>query len=136
MQIYFLCTGNSCRSQIAEGFAKTYAPQDFIIKSAGIEQHGLNPKSVQVMQEVGIDISAQTSDLIDEETLKSSDYVITLCGDANDRCPILPPTVTRIHKGFNDPAQTTGSPEEILDSFRETRDDIEEYIKIFIETVK
>lgn len=136
MQIYFLCTGNSCRSQIAEGFAKKYAPKDFVIKSAGVEQHGLNPKSVQVMKEIGIDISTQTSDLIDEEVLQTSDYVITLCGDAKDRCPILPPTVTRIHQGFDDPAQAIGSSEEILDSFRETRDSIEKYVKTFIETLK
>lgn len=132
MQIYFLCTGNSCRSQMAEGFAKKYAPRDVTVKSAGIEQHGLNPIAVQVMKESNIDISSQTSDLIDDDILRTSDYVITLCGDANDRCPILPPTVTRIHQGFNDPAQSTGTEEEILHSFRTTRDEIEQYVRNFM----
>lgn len=134
MQIYFLCTGNSCRSQMAEGLAHADAPKDWIIKSAGVEQHGLNPKAVRVMQESGIDISAQTSDLIDNDFLNSSDYVITLCGDANDKCPMTPPTVNRIHWDLADPAQATGTDDEILNVFRETRDTIQGLVKNFIET--
>lgn len=88
---------------MAEGFAHADAPKDWIIKSAGVEQHGLNQKAVRVMQESGIDISAQTSDLIDNDFLNSSDYVITLCGDANDKCPMTPPTVNRIHWDLADP---------------------------------
>lgn len=83
--IYFLCTGNSRRSQIAEGFARYYGGEKFKVFSAGIENHGVNPRALRVMAEVGIDISNQTSDLIDENILLKSDYVITLCGDANDR---------------------------------------------------
>ncbi|SUP60848.1 Arsenate reductase [Weissella viridescens] len=86
------------------------------------------------MQESGIDISAQTSDLIDNDFLNSSDYVITLCGDANDKCPMTPPTVNRIHWDLADPAQATGTDDEILNVFRETRDTIQGLVKNFIET--
>ena len=98
--LYFLCTGNSCRSQIAEGFGKSILGNTFDVYSAGIEAHGLNPKAVEAMREVGVDISNQTSDLIDTEILAKADYVITLCGDANDNCPVTPPDITRWHWGF------------------------------------
>jgi arsenate reductase (thioredoxin) len=129
--IYFLCTGNSCRSQIAEGFGKKYLGDEFDVYSAGIESHGLNPKAVQVMKEKGIDISNQTSDIIDPEILKRADYAITLCGDANDRCPMTPPHVKRMHWGFDDPAKAEGTEEEVLEVFRRVRDQIEERIKQF-----
>lgn len=128
MQIYFLCTGNSCRSQMAEGFAKQYLPSDWIIQSAGIETHGLNPNAVDTMKEIGIDISNQTSTLIDNSYLNSSDIVITLCGDAKDKCPMMPPNVKRLHWPLSDPAQATGTPQEIAQEFRHTRDEIKELI--------
>lgn len=128
MQIYFLCTGNSCRSQMAEGFAKQYAPSNWIIKSAGVEQHGLNNIAVKVMAERGIDISANTSDLINNDYLQSSDYVITLCGDAKDKCPMTPASVKKEHWPLNDPAQATGSNDQILNVFRTTRDDIDNLV--------
>ncbi|MCW0953793.1 arsenate reductase (thioredoxin) [Weissella ceti] len=129
MQLYFLCTGNSCRSQIAEGFAKHYLPTDWTIKSAGIETHGLNPNAVNVMQEIGIDISNQTSNLIDPDYLNSSDIIITLCGDAKDKCPMTPPHIKRLHWDLLDPAQATGTPEQIIQVFRDTRDTIQELVK-------
>ncbi|MCZ9310527.1 arsenate reductase (thioredoxin) [Weissella koreensis] len=136
MQIYFLCTGNSCRSQMAEGFAKQYAPSDWIIKSAGVEQHGLNNIAVKVMAERGIDISANTSDLINNDYLQSSDYVITLCGDAKDKCPMTPASVKKEHWPLNDPAQATGSNDQILNVFRTTRDDIDNLVYDLINKIK
>ena len=129
--IYFICTGNSCRSQIAEGFGRKYLNDKYHVYSAGVEAHGLNPKAVQVMAEVGVDISGQTSDIIDPSLLKQADYIITLCGDARDRCPITPPHVKRDHWGFDDPARAEGSDEERLRVFRRVRDKIEERIKRF-----
>lgn len=124
-QIYFLCTGNSCRSQMAEGFARQYFGQQWRIASAGIETHGLNPRAVQVMAEKGIDISQYHSKLIDIDYLNSSDLVVTLCGDARDRCPVTPPTVKKQHWPLPDPAQVQGSEAEILTVFRQVRDEIE-----------
>ncbi|MDN4594151.1 arsenate reductase (thioredoxin) [Polycladomyces subterraneus] len=129
--IYFLCTGNSCRSQMAEGFAKKYLGDRFEVYSAGIEAHGLNPNAVKVMAEKGIDISGQTSDVIDPELLNRADYVITLCGDANDKCPMTPPRVKREHWGFDDPAKATGTEEEKWAVFRRVRDEIEARIQRF-----
>lgn len=129
MQLYFLCTGNSCRSQIAEGFAKQYLPSDWLIQSAGIETHGLNPNAVQTMQEIGIDISQQNSTLIDMDYLNSSDIIITLCGDAKDKCPMTPPHIKRLHWDLLDPAQVTGTPEQITEAFKNTRDTIKELVK-------
>ena len=125
--IYFICTGNSCRSQIG----KKYLGDHFYVYSAGVEAHGLNPKAIQVMAEVGVDISSQTSDILDTVGLSQADYVITLCGDAHDRCPITPPNVKRDHWGFDDPARAEGSEEEKLRVFRRVRDEIEERIKRF-----
>lgn len=129
--IYFLCTGNSCRSQMAEGFAKKYLSEGFHVYSAGIEAHGLNRKAVEAMKEVGIDISKQTSDIIDHKLLHKADYVITLCGDANESCPVTPQHVTRWHWGFDDPAKAEGTAEEKWAFFQRVRDEIEEKIKSF-----
>lgn len=134
--IYFLCTGNSCRSQMAEGWAKYYLGDDWNVRSAGIEAHGLNPKAVKAMDEVGIDISSQQSEKIDEEFLKQATMAITLCGDANDRCPTTPPQVKREHWGFDDPAKAQGTEEDIWKVFQRVRDDIGERIKQFAETGK
>jgi arsenate reductase len=129
--LYFLCTGNSCRSQIAEGFGHHYLSEKFDVYSAGIEAHGLNPKAVKAMAEKGIDITNQTSDIIDPDILNKADYVVTLCRDANDKCPITPPHVTRFHWGFNDPAKATGTEEERWSVFQRVRDEIENRIKQF-----
>ncbi|MCK1998686.1 arsenate reductase (thioredoxin) [Psychrobacillus psychrodurans] len=122
--IYFLCTGNSCRSQIAEGWAKKYLGDKWNVFSAGIEAHGLNPNAVKAMNEVEIDISRQTSDIIDLEILNHADLVVTLCGDAADKCPITPPNVKREHWGFEDPAKATGTAEEKWSVFQRIRDEI------------
>ena len=132
--IYFLCTGNSCRSQMAEGWAKQYLSDEWIVKSAGIEAHGLNPNAIKAMNEVDINISNQTSDLIDMDTLHHAELVVTLCGDAADKCPVTPPHVKRVHWGFDDPAKAKGSEEEKWSVFQRVRDDIGERIRHFAKT--
>ena len=132
--IYFLCTGNSCRSQMAEGWAKQILGNEWQVLSAGIEAHGLNPKAVKAMNEVGIDISNQTSDIIDREILNNADFVVTLCGDAADKCPTTPLHVKRDHWGFDDPAKAEGSEEEKWAMFQRVRDEIGERIQRFAET--
>lgn len=135
--VYFLCTGNSCRSQMADGFLKEMAGSKFEVKSAGLEAHGLNPRAVQVMKEAGIDISRHTSDVIDSKILMEADYIITLCGHANDNCPVARnDKAERGHWGFNDPAQATGTEEEIMSQFREVRDAIKNRIERFVKEGK
>lgn len=132
--LYFLCTGNSCRSQMAEGWGKKYLGDQWEVKSAGIEAHGLNPKAVKAMAEAGIDISRQTSDVIDPHILNHADFVVTLCGDAADKCPVTPPTVRREHWGFDDPAKAQGTDEEKWAMFERVRDEIEARIRVFAQT--
>ncbi|MBS4207211.1 arsenate reductase (thioredoxin) [Bacillus sp. FJAT-50079] len=128
--IYFLCTGNSCRSQMAEGWAKKYLGDEWNVYSAGLEAHGLNPNAVKAMKEAGINISNQTSDVIDCEILNAANLVVTLCGDAANKCPITPSHVKREHWGFDDPAGKEWS------EFQRVRDEIGERIKQFYETGK
>ncbi len=132
--IYFLCTGNSCRSQMAEGWAKQLLGDEWEVRSAGIEAHGLNPNAVKAMKEVKIDISNQESELIDDEFLNNATLAVTLCGDAADRCPMTPPHVRREHWGFDDPAKAEGTDEEKWAVFQRVRDEIGERIKRFAET--
>ncbi|MGR9047855.1 arsenate reductase (thioredoxin) [Halobacillus faecis] len=132
--IYFLCTGNSCRSQMAEGFGKKYLSDKYEVKSAGIEAHGLNPNAVKAMNEVDVDITNQTSDIIDPDILNNAEYAITLCGDANDKCPMTPPHVNRFHWGFDDPAKAEGTEEEKWAFFQRVRNEIEARIQKFAET--
>ena len=134
--IVFLCTGNACRSQMAEGFAKKYLRDRYDVYSAGIEAHGLNPNAVKAMHEVGIDISQQTSDRINMKLLEKADNVITLCGDAKDRCPMTPPHVKREHWGFEDPAKAIGTDAEKWSVFQQVRDQIGEKIKLFANEVE
>ncbi len=132
--IYFLGTGNSARSQIAEGFAKEYLNIDqWIVRSAGLEQHGLNQLAVKAMAEIGIEIGNQTSDLIDLEVLNHSDLAVTLSDDARSHYPVTPPEVRREHWGFEDPALAEGTEEEKLEVFRQVRDAIGARIKEFAE---
>jgi thioredoxin type arsenate reductase len=131
--VYFLCTGNSCRSQMADGFLKALGKDEFEVKSAGLEAHGLNPRAVRVMKEAGIDISGHTSDVIDPELLNRADMVITLCGHADEHCPaIMNPEVVKWHWGFDDPAKATGTEDEILEKFRQVRDAIKARIQQFV----
>lgn len=135
-KLYFLCTGNSCRSQMAEGFGHYFLGNDWEVRSAGIEAHGLNPKAVEAMNEVGIDISTQESSMIDPEYLNNADMVVTLCGDANDKCPMTPPHVTREHWGFDDPAKAEGTEDERWIVFQRVRDEIKNHIQRFAEEGK
>jgi arsenate reductase len=131
VRILFLCTGNSCRSQMAEGFAHALKADEIEAFSAGIVKHGLSPLAVHVMGEAGVDISAQQSKTIDELPRQDFDYVITLCGHANETCPFFPGPVKRVHHGFDDPpslAKEAASEEEALNHFRRVRDEIREYV--------
>lgn len=130
--LYFLCTGNSCRSQMADGWARKLLPADWEVYSAGIEAHGLNPNAVKAMNEVGIDISEHTSDVIDSEILNHATLVVTLCGDAADKCPVTPPHVRREHWGFFDPAKETGTDGEKWAVFQRVRDAIGDRIEQFV----
>jgi len=134
--LYFLCTGNSCRSQMAEAWGKHYLGEEWDVKSAGIEAHGLNPNAVKAMEEVGIDITDQTSDIIDSEILNNAEFVVTLCGDARDKCPMTPPHARNEHWGFDDPAKAEGTEEEKWAFFQRVRDEIGDRIKRFAETGK
>ncbi|MFP7735177.1 arsenate reductase (thioredoxin) [Priestia aryabhattai] len=135
--LYFLCTGNSCRSQMAEGWAEKYLDNDeWDVRSAGLEAHGLNPNAVKAMKEAGVDISHQTSDVIDPAILNNANLVVTLCGHAADHCPVTPPHVKREHWGFEDPAKAEGTDEEKWAFFQRVRDEISERIQRFAETGK
>jgi arsenate reductase (thioredoxin) len=123
-RVLFLCTGNSCRSQMADGLINHDFAGRIEACSAGTEPHGLNPKAVQVMAEVGIDISRNSSDHLSKYAEQSFDYVITLCGDADEKCPILFGGVKRVHIGFDDPPKATGCAEEVLAVYRRVRDEI------------
>lgn len=132
--VYFLCTGNSCRSQIADGFLQALGGDRYEVKSAGLEAHGLNPRAVQVMKEVGVDISSNSSDVIDPVLLHEAAYVITLCGHADEHCPVITnPEVIKWHWGFDDPAKAVGTEEEIMQQFRGVRDAIKNRIELFLE---
>lgn len=124
MRILFLCTGNSCRSQMAEGFARHLAGDRAEILSAGIEAHGKNPRAIAAMAEVGIDISDQASTRLTDEMLAGCDLVVTVCGDADEHCPVLPPGTHRVHWPLPDPAKATGTEDQITGQFRAVRDDI------------
>lgn len=135
-KIYFLCTGNSCRSQMAEGFAKDILGSDWEVRSAGVEVHGVNPLAIKVMNEVGIDISHNTSKLIDTDYLNQCSIVVTLCGDAKDKCPVTPSSVKRIHWPLKDPNQASGNEMERLIVFREVRDQIKQNISDLAKNIK
>ena len=132
--ILFLCTGNSCRSQIAEGFGKKYL-LEHNISSAGTEAHGLNPNTIKTMNEIGVDISNQTSNKINQEDLNNYDLIITLCGDAKDKCPALKKSIKHIHWDLSDPANITGSDNEILKGYAKIRDQILVKIKLLKEEI-
>lgn len=131
-RIAFLCTGNSCRSQMAEGWAKALAGDRWEVYSAGIEAHGVNPRAVAVMAEAGVDISGQTSKTIEFKRLLRQDIIITLCDDAQERCPVTPPTALKLHWSLPDPARATGAEDEIMARFRAVRDDIRDRIKALV----
>lgn len=130
--ILILCTGNSCRSQMAEGYLRHFAGDKANIYSAGIETHGVNPRAIKVMEEDGIDISYHTSNNVEEYISIPFDYVITVCDNAHERCPVFPSKAKKFHYNFPDPAKAKGSEEEILQEFRRVRDLIKEWCRSFI----
>ena len=131
-KVLFVCTGNSARSQMAEGFARTYVGTAVEVSSAGMEPAGLNPFAVAVMRERGIDINEQQSKAFAENLARTMDYVITVCGHAEERCPLLPPEVKRFHWPLDDPARTEGSADRVLEVFRASRDEIERRVRAFL----
>ncbi|QNK64132.1 arsenate reductase ArsC [Pedobacter sp. PAMC26386] len=131
-KVLVLCTGNSCRSQLAEGFLRYFAGDIAEIYSAGIETHGVNPKAIQVMKESGIDISGHTSNNVNEYASIDFDYVITVCDNAKESCPYFPTKAAKLHYNFPDPAKATGSEEEIMKEFRKVREMIRVYSSKFV----
>ncbi|MEN7343820.1 MAG: arsenate reductase ArsC [Pseudomonadota bacterium] len=132
VSLLFLCTGNSCRSQMAEGWLRHRWPQQYKAFSAGIETHGLNPNAVRAMAEAGIDISDQQSQHIDEFAAEKLDYVISVCGHADEHCPVFPGDTTRLHHAFDDPpklAANAASDEEAMQHYRRVRDDIQRFVE-------
>jgi len=127
--ILYLCTGNSCRSQIAEGWTRRLGGDSIEVQSAGIEAHGKNPRAIKIMQEAGIDISGQESTIINEEMLNLADVVVTVCGHADEQCPVLPAGVKKVHWPLTDPAKATGPENEIMSEFRATRDEVEKRVR-------
>jgi arsenate reductase len=134
LKILFLCTGNSCRSQMAEGWARHLKGDSIQAFSAGLEAHGLNPNAVQVMQESGVDITCQKSQKTEEVETIPFDFVITVCSHADANCPIFSCSTTVVHFGFDDPpklAENAKTEEEALNHYRKVRDEI----RIFVETL-
>lgn len=129
--ILVLCTGNSCRSQMAHGYLDFFVKDKANVYSAGVETHGVNPKAIEVMKEDGINISHHTSNNVIEYLDVSFDFIITVCDNANDKCPVFPSTAKKFHYNFPDPAKATGTPEEIMSEFRRVRDMIKVYCKNF-----
>jgi arsenate reductase len=132
-KILVLCTGNSCRSQMAEGYLRFFAGDMALVYSAGVETHGVNPLAIATMKEDGIDISLHTSNHIDEYAHIHFDYVITVCDNAKERCPYFPGKAVRFHYNFPDPAKATGTPEEIQAEFSRVREMIKAYCKQFVQ---
>ncbi|MCW8926405.1 MAG: arsenate reductase (thioredoxin) [Xanthomonadales bacterium] len=124
ISILYLCTGNSCRSQMAEGWTRHLGSELFDVYSAGIEAHGKNPRAIAVMADAGIDISGQESTIVNNTMLENADIVVTVCGHADEQCPVLPPAVKKVHWPLTDPAKASGSEEDIMQAFRETRDEV------------
>lgn len=137
-RILFLCTGNSCRSQMAEGWARHLKPDAIEAASAGIETHGLNPLAVRAMAEAGVDISGHRSKRVDELLDQPWDMVVTVCGHANETCPVFPGRVKRVHAGFDDPpqlARDARSEEEAMGHYRRVRDEIRAFVETLPESI-
>lgn len=131
--LLFVCTGNSCRSQMAEGWARHLGGDGVVAESAGIEAHGKNPRAIAVMAEAGVDISAQESTRLTDEMLRSADIIVTVCGHADEHCPALPPGVKKLHWPLDDPARAQGTEEEIMTIFRATRDEVRRRVAALLE---
>lgn len=131
-KILVLCTGNSCRSQMAEGYLRHFAGDKAVIVSAGVETHGVHPKAIAIMQEDGIDIAHHTSNNLDEYLDIDFDFVITVCDNAKENCPFFPTKALRFHHNFPDPAKAIGTEDEIKEQFRHTRELIKDYSRKFV----
>ena len=131
-KVLVLCTGNSCRSQIAEGYLRKFAGDKASVYSAGVETHGVNPKAISIMAEDGIDISGHTSNNIDEYKDIDFDFVITVCDNAKERCPYFPTNAKKFHQNFPDPGKATGSEKQITEQFRTVREMIKVYSENFV----
>ena len=140
LRLMFLCTGNSCRSQMAEGWARKLGGQNggnwLEVQSAGIEAHGKNPRAITVMQEAGVDISGQESTRVTDDMLEQTDLVVTVCGHADEHCPVLPAGTRKIHWPLEDPAKAQGSEEEVMEFFRNSRDDIRRRVETLLSELK
>ncbi len=137
IKVLFLCTGNSCRSQMAEGFARHLHGDALEAYSAGLERHGLNPRAVKVMAEAGVDLSGHSSKLLSDLRDVPFDYVVTVCDHAHESCPVFPGKAKVIHRGFDDPPKLAGeakSEEEALVYYRNVRDEIHSFIVEFTES--
>lgn len=132
-KVLILCTGNSCRSQIAHGYLAHFAKEKAEVYSAGVETHGVNPKAIQTMKEDGVDITSHTSNNVNEYSGINFDYIITVCDNAKERCPYFPGSAKRFHYNFPDPAKVTGTEEEIRAEFQRVRGLIKDYILHFID---
>ena len=135
MNILFLCTGNSCRSQMAEGWARHLAGDPITVQSAGIEAHGKNPRAISVMLEAGVDISQQESTRVTPAMLEQADLVVTVCGHADEHCPVLPPNTRKLHWPLDDPARAQGSEDEVMQVFRASRDDIRQRVQALLDNL-
>ena len=139
VKVLFLCTGNSCRSQMAEGWTRHLKGDVIEAYSAGVETHGLNPNAVQVMGEAGVDISGHKSQHIAEFKDVELDYVVTVCGHANENCPVFPGATRVVHVGFDDPpklAEKVKSEQEAIDCYRRVRDQIKDFVETLPEALK
>ncbi|MDP2753500.1 MAG: arsenate reductase ArsC [Nitrospirota bacterium] len=134
-KIMFLCTANSCRSQMAEGFAKEFGKGLIEVHSAGLMAAGVHNRAIAVMKEIGLDISNQKSKVIEEGLLKQMDIIVTLCGYAEELCPYTPPEIKRIHWPIKDPVGTIGTEQEIMNEFRHARDEIKEKVQDLIKQI-
>jgi len=133
--ILVLCTGNSCRSQIAQGYLQEFQGDSATIYSAGIETHGVNPRAITIMKEIGIDISSHTSNMVDEYENISFDVILTVCDNAHERCPYFPSKAKKYHHNFPDPAKAKGTEEEIMNEFRKVRELIGSYCENLVKEI-
>ena len=135
-KVMFLCTGNSCRSQMADGFARELGKGVIEAHSAGLIKSHVHPKAIAVMKEVDIDISGHQSKAIDENILKQMDIIVTLCSHANSSCPVTPPEIKKIHTPVNDPVGASGTEVEMMEAFRKARDEIKAKVETLIDLLK
>lgn len=135
-KILVLCTGNACRSQMAHGFLDYYGRGNYEVYSAGVEIHGVNPNAVSMLGELGLDISHHTSNHVDEYSDVNFDYIITVCDNAKESCPVFHSSAKMYHQSFEDPGKAKGTKKEITEVFRKVRDQIKEYCNSFIQEIK